>query len=103
MFLNWLSFSTAAARQTRDADQNRRREELQRRIEETRQKLQNVSISSSNQPVNISPLFIFLQHCHLFLFLLLYRSLTVKDIIVEIQIDIKKKDDYETRPNMTLE
>jgi len=31
----------AAARQTRDADQNRRREELQRRIEETRQKLQN--------------------------------------------------------------
>ena len=32
-----------AARQMRDAEQNRRREELQRRIEETRQKLQNVS------------------------------------------------------------
>jgi len=30
----------AAARQTRDAEQNRRREELQRRIEETRMKLQ---------------------------------------------------------------
>ena len=26
---------------------------------------------------------------------------TVKDTIVEIQIDIKKKDDYETRPNRT--
>ena len=36
----------AAARQTRDADQNRRREELQRRIEETRQKLQNVRNTS---------------------------------------------------------
>merc|ERR1712106_39618 len=31
----------AAARQMRDAEQNRRREELQRRIEETRMKLQN--------------------------------------------------------------
>jgi hypothetical protein len=28
----------------RDAEQNRRREELQRRIEETRMKLQNVSL-----------------------------------------------------------
>merc|ERR1719415_274907 len=32
----------AAARQMRDAEQNRRREELQRRIEETRMKLQNI-------------------------------------------------------------
>ena len=54
---------SAAARQTRDADQNRRREELQRRIEETRQKLQNVRY----------PLFpfirrpIFLKYFHLFL------------------------------------
>jgi len=37
------------ARQTRDADQNRRREELQRRIEETRMKLQNGPDSSTTQ------------------------------------------------------
>ena len=39
----------AAARQMRDAEQNRRREELQRRIEETRMKLQNVSLKSNQE------------------------------------------------------
>merc|ERR550519_2546511 len=54
----------AAARQTRDADQNRRREELQRRIEETRQKLQNVRILLRSIR---RPIFIFLKYFHLFL------------------------------------
>ena len=56
---NLVCFS-AAARQTRDADQNRRREELQRRIEETRQKLQNVRNPSSS--FFLRPIFIFLLH-----------------------------------------
>ena len=34
----------ARAQSFRDDEQNRRREELQRRIEETRKKLQNVSV-----------------------------------------------------------
>ena len=41
-----MFFAAAAARQLRDAEQNRRREELQRRIQETRLKLQNVSTCS---------------------------------------------------------
>ena len=48
----------AAARQTRDADQNRRREELQRRIEETRQKLQNVRHFFFNSVIR--PIFFFI-------------------------------------------
>merc|ERR1719397_182066 len=46
----------AAARQTRDADQNRRREELQRRIEETRQKLQNIGYRSMKGSQSINDL-----------------------------------------------
>ena len=54
----------AAARQTRDADQNRRREELQRRIEETRQKLQNVRHFFFNSVIR--PIFfLFPPHLHL--------------------------------------
>ena len=65
----------AAARQTRDADQNRRREELQRRIEETRQKLQNVRHFFFNSVIRpifsfffyFRPIFIFLSMSHLHL------------------------------------
>jgi len=45
-----------AARQTRDAEQNRRREELQRRIEETRMKLQNIGYRSMKGSQSINDL-----------------------------------------------
>ena len=43
----------ARAQSLRDTDQNRRREELQKRIEETRKKLQHVSWGSSNDDVRL--------------------------------------------------
>eukprot|EP00090_Calanus_glacialis_P047022 TRINITY_DN951_c0_g1_i1.p1 TRINITY_DN951_c0_g1~~TRINITY_DN951_c0_g1_i1.p1 ORF type:complete len:1635 (-),score=371.74 TRINITY_DN951_c0_g1_i1:570-5474(-) len=46
----------AAARQMRDAEQNRRREELQRRIEETRMKLQNIGYRSMKGSQSINDL-----------------------------------------------
>merc|ERR1719319_456975 len=46
----------AAARQTRDDAQNRRREELQKRIEETRLKLQNIGYRSMKGSQSINDL-----------------------------------------------
>merc|ERR1719304_26215 len=45
-----------AARRLRDAEQNRRREELQRRIEETRMKLQNIGYRSMKGSQSINDL-----------------------------------------------